>query len=133
MEITEDLVINDVGLVTGVLEELREYGIRVAIDDFGSGYSALSYLRDLSIDEVKLDRQFIASVTSDHRAAVVVRAVIDLTHGLGMTVVAEGIEEADAAIWLRDSGCDVGQGYYFGRPMEPSAVPGLADVVCSIG
>jgi diguanylate cyclase (GGDEF)-like protein len=132
VEITEDLVINDVGSVTGVLGQLREQGIRVAIDDFGSGYSALSYLRDLMIDEVKLDRQFIASVTSDHRAAAVVRAVIELTHGLGMIVVAEGIEDAAAAIWLRDSGCDVGQGYLFGRPVESSAVPGLLDSVSSI-
>lgn len=126
VEITEDLVITDLELVTGVLEQLRAHGIRVAIDDFGSGYSALSYLRDLLIDEIKLDRHFIASVTADPRAAAIVRAVIDLTHGLGMTVVAEGIEEAATGRWLRDSGCDVGQGFYFGRPLDAADVPGLA-------
>ncbi|KWX66246.1 bifunctional diguanylate cyclase/phosphodiesterase [Mycobacterium sp. NAZ190054] len=125
VEITEDLVIKDLDLVTAVLEQLREHGIRVAIDDFGSGYSALSYLRDLVIDEIKLDRHFIASVTSDRRAATVVRAVIELTHGLGMTVVAEGIEEPVTAQWLRDNGCDVGQGYHFGKPVGAAAVPGL--------
>ncbi|MCV7368510.1 GGDEF-domain containing protein [Mycolicibacterium duvalii] len=125
VEITEDLVINDLSLVVGVLQQLREHGIRVAIDDFGSGYSALSYLRDLRIDEIKLDRSFIAAVTTDHRAATVVRAVIDLTHALGMTVVAEGIEEVATAEWLRDSGCDVGQGYHFGKPSSPGDIPQL--------
>ena len=122
VEITEDLVLGDVPQVTGVLERLREHGIRVAIDDFGSGYSALSYLRDLPIDEVKLDRRFIASVTEDERAAAVVRAVIDLTHDLGFTVVAEGIEDADTADWLREHECDIGQGYYFGVPVAASAI-----------
>lgn len=129
VEITEDLVLDDLDLVIGVLAQLREHEIRVAIDDFGSGYSALSYLRDLVIDEIKLDRPFIASVTTDHRAAAVVRAVIDLSHGLGMTVVAEGIEDSATACWLRDTGCDVGQGYLFGRPIEAAAVPELATVV----
>ncbi|MBB2993191.1 diguanylate cyclase (GGDEF)-like protein [Mycolicibacterium iranicum] len=125
VEITEDLVIKDLDLVTGVLGQLREHGIRVAIDDFGSGYSALSYLRDLLIDEIKLDRNFIGSVTSDPRAAVVVRAIIELTHGLGMTVVAEGIEDVTTANWLRDSGCDIGQGFYFGKPIDAGDVPDL--------
>lgn len=129
VEITEDFVLDDLSSVTEVLGQLREFGMRVAIDDFGSGYSALSYLRDLLIDEIKLDRQFIESVTSDHRAAAVVRAVIDLTHGLGMTVVAEGIEEEATATWLRDSGCDIGQGYLFARPIDACAVPALARVV----
>ncbi|PRC43664.1 GGDEF-domain containing protein, partial [Mycobacterium sp. ITM-2017-0098] len=132
VEITEDFVLIDLDSVTPVLEQLRGHGIRVSIDDFGSGYSALSYLRDLLIDEIKLDRSFIASVTSDHRAAAVVRAVIDLTHGLGMTVVAEGIEDGATASWLRDSGCDIGQGFFFGRPIEASAVPALANAVSPV-
>ena len=100
----------------------------MAIDDFGSGYSALSYLRNLPIDEVKLDRHFIASVTSDGRAATVVRAVIDLTHELGITVVAEGVEDAATANWLRDHGCDIGQGYYFGKPVAADKVLELIEV-----
>jgi EAL domain-containing protein (putative c-di-GMP-specific phosphodiesterase class I) len=128
VEITEDVVLQELGVVTAVLRRLRDRGIRVAIDDFGSGYSALSYLRQLPIDEVKLDRQFIASVTSDARAAAVVRAVIDLTHDLGMTVVAEGVEDGGTATWLREHGCDVGQGYYFGRPVHADKVLALADV-----
>lgn len=125
VEITEDLVLSDVDAVTEVLRQLRDSGIRVAIDDFGSGYSALSYLRDLPIDEIKLDRFFIAPVHRDGRAAAVVRAVIELAHDLQITVVAEGVEEAATATWLRDRGCDIGQGYYFGRPMDASGVPDL--------
>ena len=92
IEITEDLLLDDVGRTREVLDSLRTYGIRVAIDDFGSGYSALGYLCELPIDEVKLDRQFIAPILVDSRAATVVRAVVDLAHQLGMTVVAEGVE-----------------------------------------
>ncbi len=125
VEITEDLVLSEVALVTAVLRRLRELGIRVAIDDFGSGYSALSYLRDLPIDEIKLDRHFIASVTADARAAAVVRAVIDLTHDLGITVVAEGVEDAETASWLWEHGCDIGQGYHFCKPVDADQIPGL--------
>lgn len=125
VEITEDLVLSEVTLVTAVLRRLRQDGIRVAIDDFGSGYSALSYLRDLPIDEVKLDRHFIASVTTDARAAAVVRAVLALTRELRVTVVAEGIEDAATADWLHQHGCDIGQGYYFSKPAPADAIPGL--------
>ncbi len=128
VEITEDVVLDEFGVVPTVLQKLRDHGFRVAIDDFGSGYSALSYLRNLPIDEVKLDRHFIASVTSDGRAATVVRAVIDLTHELGITVVAEGVEDAATANWLRDHGCDIGQGYYFGKPVAADKVLELIEV-----
>jgi diguanylate cyclase (GGDEF)-like protein len=125
IEITEDVVLHELGQVTAVLQGLRERGIRAAIDDFGSGYSSLSYLRDLRIDEVKLDRQFIASVTGHERAAAVVRAVIDLSHELGITVVAEGVEDAETVAWLREYGCDIGQGYYLGMPVPAAMVPEL--------
>lgn len=128
VEITEDVILNDIDRVTAVLHRLREQGIRIAIDDFGSGFSALSYLRDLPIDEIKLDRQFISSITKDARAAAVVRAVIDLTHELDVIVVAEGIEDAGTADWLREHGCDIGQGYYFGAPVVASMIPQLVGV-----
>lgn len=125
LKVTEDLALDEVSRVTAVLHRLRRHGIRVAIDDFGSGYSALSYLRDLPIDEVKLDRHFIKSVTRDARAAAVVRAVIDLARDLDISVVAEGVEGAETAVWLREHGCDIGQGYYFGRPAAASEIPQL--------
>lgn len=132
LEVTEDLVLHELALVTAVLRQLRGRGVRVAIDDFGSGYSALSYMRDLPIDEIKLDRTFISAVASDDRAAAVVRSVIGLTHELDMTVVAEGVEDAVTAAWLLDHGCDIGQGYFFGRPTEPAAVPALLSAVTPI-
>ena len=118
VEITEDMFLDNIERTRTVLEQLRCNGIRVAIDDFGSGYSALSYLRDLPIDEVKLDRTFIAPILVDPRAATVVRAVVELVGGLGLTVVAEGIENAETATWLRDHGCPIGQGHYLSPPVS---------------
>ncbi len=126
IEITEDLVLDELGSVTTVLQDLRDAGVRIAIDDFGSGYSALSYLRDLPIDEVKLDRHFISSVATDARAAAIVSAVIELNHNLRMSVVAEGVEDAETAAWLRDHGCDIGQGYYFSMPVSADEITALA-------
>lgn len=125
VEVTEDLMLDEVDQVTEVLNLLRQKGIRVSIDDFGSGYSALSYLRDLPVDELKLDRHFIAAVSGDPRAAAVVSAMIDLTHDLGISVVAEGVEDCETAAWLRERGCDIGQGYYFGAPVAAVKIPDL--------
>ena len=129
VEITEDLFLDSTERARSVLEQLRHNGIRISIDDFGSGYSALSYLRDLPIDEVKLDRSFIASVPVNERAAAVVQAVVDLAHVLGLTVVVEGVEDADTAALVRRLGCDIGQGFYFGVPVGPDEVPGLASLL----
>jgi len=118
VEITESLFLDNLDQTQTVLKCLRQNGIRIAIDDFGSGYSALSYLRDLSIDEVKLDRDFIAPILADPRAAAVVRAVIDLSHELGLRTVAEGVENAETASRLREYGCDVAQGYFFSPPLS---------------
>ena len=118
VEITEHLVLGDLDQTRQVLHRLRDHQIRVAIDDFGTGYSTLSYLRDLPNDEVKLDRYFVAPVLTDPTAAAVVRAVVDLAHTLGMTTVAEGVENARTAAWLRQHGCDVGQGYFYGAPID---------------
>ncbi|KQY09684.1 hypothetical protein ASD37_04630 [Mycobacterium sp. Root135] len=125
IEITEDLLLDDVDRTRQVLDSLRGRGTRVAIDDFGSGYSALGYLCELPIDEVKLDRQFIAPIVDDARAAAVVRAVVDLAHELGMTVVAEGVENEDTATMLGNYGCDVAQGFHFSRPLAGADLCGL--------
>lgn len=119
VEITEDLFLDSTERTRAVLQELRSNGIRIAIDDFGSGYSALSYLRDLPIDEVKLDRNFVSSIVHDQRAAAVVRAVVDLAHVLGLTVVVEGVEDAGTAALVRELGCDIGQGFFYGVPLPP--------------
>jgi EAL domain-containing protein (putative c-di-GMP-specific phosphodiesterase class I) len=118
VEITEDLLLQNMLRTRTVLHTLRGLGIRIAIDDFGSGYSALSYLCELPIDEVKLDRQFIAPIVVDPRAAAVVRAVVDLAHVLGVTTVAEGVENAETALRLREYGCEVAQGFYYSPPVS---------------
>ena len=117
VEITEDLLLENTARARNVLDRLRASGTRIALDDFGSGYSALWYLRDLSFDEVKLDRQFIVPLLTDPRAAMIVRAVIDLAHDLGGTVVAEGVENAATAHKLRDYGCEIAQGFYYSPPL----------------
>jgi EAL domain-containing protein (putative c-di-GMP-specific phosphodiesterase class I) len=122
VEITEDLVLDDVERTRTVLHRLRAHGIRIAIDDFGSGYSALCYLRELPIDELKLDKEFIAPILVDRRAAAVVRAVVDLAHVLGVTTVAEGVENAETALTLRDYGCDVVQGFHYSPPVSADAI-----------
>jgi EAL domain-containing protein (putative c-di-GMP-specific phosphodiesterase class I) len=118
VEITEDLLVDNTERARAVVEGLRSRGVRVAIDDFGSGYSALSYLRDLPIDEVKLDRQFVGPIVRDARAAAIVRAVIDLAHVLDVTTVAEGVEDGETAAALREYGCDVVQGYFYSPPVD---------------
>lgn len=125
IEITEDFLLDNIDRTRTVLERLRQRGIRIAIDDFGSGYSALWYLRELAIDEVKLDRQFIAPIQDDARAAAVVRGVVDLAHVLGVTTVAEGVENAETAAKLREFGCEVAQGYYYSPPISAAAMMNL--------
>ncbi|WP_226343940.1 putative bifunctional diguanylate cyclase/phosphodiesterase [Agilicoccus flavus] len=116
LEITEESLLEDRQRARTVLAALRETGVCISIDDFGSGYSSLSYLRELPVDELKLDRSFISPMTQDPRAASIVRATIDLAHSLSMRIVAEGVEDQAAAAQLTGYGCDVAQGYHYARP-----------------
>ncbi len=120
VEITEDFMLGNLDRARVVLTGLRRLGISIAIDDFGSGYSSLYYLHELPIDEVKLDRSFTASITEDPRAAAIVRSVIDLSHTLGLTTVAEGVETPGTAAVLTGYGCDIAQGHYFSYPITAS-------------
>jgi diguanylate cyclase (GGDEF)-like protein len=120
LEITEDFLMTDLAGARVVLDKLRALGVTISIDDYGTGYSSLAYLRDLPVDELKLDRAFVQPILGDRRAAAIVRSTIDLAHSLGLTMVAEGIEDADTWHRLLAMGCDVGQGYLFGRP-QPAA------------
>ncbi len=125
VEITEDLFLEDSTTARRILLSLREKGVRIAIDDFGSGYSALWYLRDLPVDKVKLDRSFVAPIASDPKAAAVARAVIDLAHVLLMTTVAEGVEDEQTAQLLQRYGCDVVQGYLYSPPVTAEAITAM--------
>jgi diguanylate cyclase (GGDEF)-like protein len=118
LEITEDFLMADLAGARIVLDKLRALGISISIDDYGTGYSSLAYLRDLPVDELKLDRAFVQPILSDPRAAAIVRSTVDLAHSLGLRMVAEGIEDADTWHRLLAIGCDIGQGYLFGRPQS---------------
>jgi EAL domain-containing protein (putative c-di-GMP-specific phosphodiesterase class I) len=98
---------------------LDDMGIVVSIDDYGTGYSSLAYLRDLAVGELKLAREFVSILTEDDRAESIVRTTVDLAHSLGLRLVAEGIEDAATADSLTALGCDVAQGYRFCRPCPP--------------
>src|SRR5947209_1069341 len=119
LEITEDVIMNDRERGRELLHRIRELGVSVAVDDFGTGYSSLAYLRELPIDELKLDRSFLQQMATDERAAAIVRATISLAHSLGLRLVAEGVEDAITAQELSISGCDRAQGFYFARPLPP--------------
>jgi EAL domain-containing protein (putative c-di-GMP-specific phosphodiesterase class I) len=116
------MLLDNIDRTRNVLEALREHGIHIALDDFGSGYSALTYLRKLPIDEVKVDYDLIEHVLTDPRAQAIVRAVIDLSHALNVTIVAEGVENAETAEWLRNRGCEVAQGIHFSPPITAAAM-----------
>jgi len=117
LEITEDFLMGDRDRARAVLTRLRAAGIQIAVDDFGTGYSSLSYLRDLPIDELKLDRSFVLPMTVDGRAASLVASTIDLAHSLGLRMVAEGVESGDAYDELVRYGCDTAQGFFMSRPI----------------
>jgi diguanylate cyclase (GGDEF)-like protein len=117
LEITEDLLVGDRDRARTVLSRLRAMGVRIAVDDFGKGYSSLSYLRELPIDELKLDKSFILSMTDDARATALVVSTIDLAHSLGLEMTAEGVESSAAYESLISYGCDVAQGYFMSRPV----------------
>ena len=117
VEITEHLVLANISRAQVVVDQLRAAGLKVSIDDFGSGFSTMSYLRDLPVDELKLDRDFIGPILHNPRAAAIVQSIIDLTRALDIVSVAEGVEDAATARRLAEYGCDVGQGFYFARPV----------------
>ena len=117
LEITEDVLMADAARSQQVMAGLRRLGVRLSIDDYGTGYSSLSYLRALPVDELKLDRSFVSHLTSDERAAAIVRSTLQLSLDLGMSMVVEGVEDAATLAALRAWGCDIAQGYHIARPM----------------
>jgi diguanylate cyclase (GGDEF)-like protein len=121
LEITESVIMLDPERARTVLNALRRLGLRIAIDDYGTGYCALAYLQDLPVDELKLDRSFAARVTTDARSVAIVRSTIELAHALGLRVVAEGVEDRQTLDAIESFGCDYAQGHYFSRPVPADA------------
>jgi diguanylate cyclase (GGDEF)-like protein/PAS domain S-box-containing protein len=122
LEITEGVLMQDSEATARILQELKDLGVRLAIDDFGIGFSSLSYLRRLPVDVVKIDRSFVAGVASVSEEWTLARGIVKLVHGLGFETVAEGVERADQKAHLRALGCRLAQGYYFARPMDEPAL-----------
>jgi EAL domain-containing protein (putative c-di-GMP-specific phosphodiesterase class I) len=125
VEMTESVFVRDSERALVVLRDLRAIGVKLAVDDFGTGYSSLSYLKRFPVDIVKIDRSLVSELTYDLASHLIVDAVVRLAHGLGMTVVAEGVETAAQHQEIRGLGCDACQGYYFARAMPAIDIEAL--------
>ena len=121
MEITESCLLEPRELALSVLEQVRAMGVSIGLDDFGTGFSSLSQIKDLPIDTLKLDRSFVNDIRSSSEAGVIVTSVITLAHNLKMRVVAEGVELMDQLVYLKTAGCDEAQGYFLSRPVGAKA------------
>jgi diguanylate cyclase (GGDEF)-like protein/PAS domain S-box-containing protein len=126
LEVTEGVLISDFARGVSILRRLKLLGVRIAMDDFGTGYSSLSYLQSFPFDKIKIDRTFIANLTDNHYSATIVRAVIGLGRGLGLPVMAEGVETAEQLAFLARESCDEVQGYLIGRP---ALIAAYADMI----
>jgi diguanylate cyclase len=117
LEVTESAALNPSGLSHWILDELRDHGVKLSIDDYGTGFSTLEYLRKIPATEIKIDKSFIAMVDRNHSDRVMVKSTIELAHSLGRKVVAEGVERQETLDTLIKMGCDIAQGYLIGRPV----------------
>ncbi len=118
LELTESMVMNDVSRALAVIGELKALGVHLAIDDFGTGYSSLSYLKQFPLDHLKIDRSFVTDLDADPESQAIVEAIIAMAHGLGMRVIAEGVESWEQFLFLKQVGCDAAQGYLIGSPVR---------------
>ncbi|MGH2864740.1 MAG: sensor domain-containing protein, partial [Solirubrobacteraceae bacterium] len=121
IEVTESVLIERLDAARGALDALNDLGVRLSLDDFGTGYSSLSYLANLNFDDVKIDRLLIERIVTSEKAAALAAAIIHMGHALGQQVIAEGVETVEQATRLCQLDCDIAQGFYFARPMEPEA------------
>jgi diguanylate cyclase (GGDEF)-like protein/PAS domain S-box-containing protein len=133
LELTESVLMQDAEAATAMLVDLKTLGVRLAIDDFGTGYSSLNYLRRFPIDELKIDRSFVASLDDGPTQSAVVLSILRLSETLQLETVAEGIEEPSQLAVLRELGADLGQGYLFARPLDVDAVTALIEADAPLG
>jgi EAL domain-containing protein (putative c-di-GMP-specific phosphodiesterase class I) len=122
IEVTESALMTDPVRAQRLLEQLFALGIKISIDDFGAGYTSLGQLRTLPVSELKIDRSFVAAMSTDPGSAVIVQSVVDLGHNLGLTIVAEGVESNSTMASLKEIGCDVAQGFFISRPLTAKAL-----------
>ena len=121
LEITESLLMEDREKTGLILSELARMGVSVAVDDFGTGYSNLTYLADLPFQKLKIDRSFVHRLEKDGNTGAIISTIVGLSRALGVHTTAEGVETANQADLLRAAGCDVGQGFFYGRPAPISS------------
>jgi len=117
IEVTESIMVDNPEIILQQLARLSEIGVKISLDDFGTGFCSLAYFRDLPVDEIKIDKSFVLRMLESDKDLAIVKAVIDLAHNFSMRVVAEGVENMEIAHRLADLGCDVLQGYVFDRPL----------------
>jgi EAL domain-containing protein (putative c-di-GMP-specific phosphodiesterase class I) len=125
LEITETVVMSELDVIDEVLAGLRAVGVQLAVDDFGTGFSSLTFLTRITVDELKVDREFVAKMVHSAEAAAIVRTTVDLGRELGLRVVAEGVETADQRDALTALGCRAAQGFHFFKPMPPDRITGV--------
>lgn len=126
LEVTESALMEDPEEAMATLNQLRDLGVSLSVDDFGTGYSSLSQLRRLPVQELKIDKSFVLKLDSEPQDQLIVRSTIDMAHGLGLKVVAEGIENLQAWRLLQHWGCNLGQGFYLSHPVSPEELPEIA-------
>ncbi len=127
IEITESAIMEKNQETTAVIKELQTLGVQIQIDDFGVGYSSLSYLSNFPIDALKIDQSFVNQITANGNQSKIVKAIINLAHGLGIEVIAEGVETENQLQQLRTMGCEYGQGYLISKPIGPEKIPSFLD------
>ena len=125
LELTESMVLEDVRDAIAKMKQLKSFGIQLSVDDFGTGYSSLSYLKQLPFDQIKIDKSFVRGIKSDPHDVFIVSTIIALGQRLGMSVMAEGVEDAEQYLYLKQMGCAAFQGYYFGKPVLAAALQDL--------
>lgn len=125
LELTESLLLQNTDVKIQILEQLQVLGVSLSIDDFGTGFSSLVYLRRLPVSELKIDREFIIDIDTDETAQVIVSGIVNLAKNLKMTIVAEGVEEAGQLAFVESLGCDLVQGFYYSRPLDVVALEGF--------
>jgi EAL domain-containing protein (putative c-di-GMP-specific phosphodiesterase class I) len=121
LEVTESVMTGDVERAVAILQQLKDVGVTLSMDDFGTGYSSLNYLKTFPIDTLKIDQTFVRDVTGNTKDAAIATTIITLAMNLGFSVVAEGVETAEQAAFLRSRGCHVFQGYWIARPLPEEA------------
>jgi len=125
IEITESALVENIGVAQAVIDQLRQAGVRIALDDFGTGYATLSQLLSFHLDKIKIDRSFVSRLDQSEESQVIVRAILGLAKGFGLTTTAEGVEDAGQLAYLQANGCAEGQGYLFGKAIPAADIPAL--------